>query len=294
LVGASTRSSRGLLGRAPSPALVLGGICSVQLGAAVATKLFHSIGPGGAVFLRLLTATVVLLAIWRPRLAGRTRAELGLAALFGLVLAGMNLSFYHAIQRIPLGVAVTIEFVGPLGVAVLGSRRRLDLVWVGLASVGILALLGGDPHRLDPLGIGLAVLAGVFWGIYIHVNARLGQAFSDGSGLALAMAVATVLAIPAGLIEAGSRLVSPHALVLGAAVGVLSSAIPYSFEMEALRRIATNVFGVLMSLEPAVAALIGFVVIGQSLGLREVAGIGLVVAASLGASQTATEPPLDG
>jgi inner membrane transporter RhtA len=226
----------------------------------------------------------VLLAIWRPRLRGRTRAELGLAALFGAVLAGMNLSFYHAIERIPLGVGVTIEFVGPLTVAVLGSRRRLDLLWVVLALGGILALLHGDTHSLNRLGVALALVAGALWGFYIVINARLGRAFADGSGLALAMCVATVLALPVGVAEAGARLISPHVLLLGAAVGMLSSAIPYSLELEALRRISTGVFGVLMSLEPAMAALAGFVVIGQSLGARELLGIGLVVVASFGAS----------
>ena len=284
----------GLLARAPSPVLVLGGITSVQIGSAIAAKqLFHHVGPGGAALLRLLTASLILLAIWRPRVAGRTRRELGLAALFGAVLAAMNLSFYHAIDRIPLGVAVTIEFVGPLGVAVLGSRRRLDLVWVGLAALGITALLHGDPHSLDPLGVGLALLAGILWGAYIHVNARLGRAFADGSGLALAMCVATLLALPVGAAEAGSQLFSPHVLLLGAVVGVLSSAIPYSFELEALRRIATNVFGVLMSLEPAMAALAGLIVIGQSLSSRQVVGIGFVIVASLGASWGAREPPID-
>jgi inner membrane transporter RhtA len=272
---------------------VLGGICSVQIGAAVATHLFHRIGPGGTAFLRLLAASIVLCVIWRPRIAGRTRRELGLVALFGAVLAGMNLTFYHAIDRIPLGVAVTIEFIGPLAVAVLGSRRRLDLVWAALALVGIIALLGGNTHGLNALGVCLAALAGLLWGAYIVVNARLGQAFSDASGLALAMAVGTVLAFPDGLAEAGSRLVTPHALLVGAAVGMLSSAIPYTFEHEALRRIATNVFGVLMSLEPGVAALAGFIVIGQSLGLRELVGIALVISASLGASRAAITAPID-
>jgi inner membrane transporter RhtA len=185
---------------------------------------------------------------------------------------------------------VTIEFVGPLTVAVVGSRRPLDLVWVALAVAGILALLHGDAHGLNTLGVVLALIAGSMWGVYILVNARVGQAFADGAGLALAMCVATLVALPFGVLEGGSKLLEPHALALGAVVGMLSSAIPYSFEMEALRRIATNVFGVLMSIEPAMAALAGLLVLGQRLSGRELLGIGLVVAASVGASRRAREP----
>jgi inner membrane transporter RhtA len=284
-------SRSGVLSRAPSPALVIGGIASVQIGAAVATKIFASVGPGGAVLLRLLTASIVLCALGRPAIMGRSRRQLALAALFGLVLAAMNMTFYHALQRIPLGIAVTLEFVGPLGVAVLGSRRRLDLLWAALAIAGILALTHGDPHRLDPLGVILALIAGGCWGAYILVNARLGQAFSDASGLALAMCLATILSLPVGIAEGGAHLLSPRSLALGAAVGILSSAIPYSMELEALRRIATHVFGVLMSLEPAVAALVGFILLSQGLSARELGGMGLVVAASVGASLAARRAP---
>jgi len=272
--------------------LVLGAIASVQIGSAVATTLFARIGPSGAVTLRLVSASLVLLVLFRPRFSGRSRRELMLALTFGFVLAAMNLAFYHAIQRIPLGVAVAIEFVGPLGVAVAGSRRRLDLVWAALAAVGILALLHGDVHGLDELGVLLALVAGCMWAAYIVVNARMGRAFEGGTGLALSMCVASVLVLPVGVAQGGAHLLEPHALLLGAAVGMLSSAVPYSFEMEALRRISTRVFGVLMSLEPAMAALAGFVVIGQSLSAREVAGIGLVVVASLGASRRTREPPI--
>jgi inner membrane transporter RhtA len=275
---------QGALARFPSSALVVGGIASVQFGAAIAATLFHRIGPGGAVLLRLATATVVLVAISRPRPRTLARRDLALAALFGLVLAGMNLTFYHAIQRIPLGVAVTIEFVGPLAVAVAGSRRRIDIAFVALAAGGILALTHGTSHGLDPLGVALAAIAGALWGCYILLNVRLGRAFADGSGLALAMCVATILALPVGVVEGGSRLLSPHALLLGAAVGMLSSAIPYSFELEALRRIATSLFGVLMSLEPALAALAGLLVLGQGLSGRELAGMAMVVVACGGAS----------
>lgn len=283
---------RDLLARAPSAGLVLGAIASVQFGSAIATTLFERVGPGGAVLLRLVSATIVLLALWRPRLRGRTRHELLLAVMFGVVLAGMNLSFYQALHRIPLGIAVTIEFVGPLVVAVSGSRRLVDLVWVGLAAVGILALTHGGAHGLNALGVGFALVAGCLWGGYILVNARVGQAFERGTGLALAMLVASVVVLPAGVIDGGTHLLEPQSLAVGAAVGMLSSAIPYSFELEALRRIAASVFGVLMSLEPAMAALAGFLVLGQGLSARALVGMALVVAASIGASRRAREAPV--
>jgi len=284
--------AQGVLSRTPSPALVLGAIASVQFGSALATTLFAQVGPAGAVLLRLVSASIVLLVIWRPRPRARTRSELLLAALFGLVLAGMNLAFYEAIQRIPLGIAVTIEFVGPLAVAITGSRRRLDLLWVALAAAGIVALMRGDAHALDPLGVALALAAGCLWGAYILINARVGKAFAGGTGLAIAMAVGSMVALPVGVAQGGAQLLAPHTLLLGAAIGMLSSAIPYTFEMEALRRIATNVFGVLMSLEPAMAALAGFLVIGQTLSSRELAGIALVVIASVGASSSARKAPI--
>jgi inner membrane transporter RhtA len=271
---------------------VVGGIASVQFGSAIGTELFRTIGPAGAVLLRLVFASVALVALWRPRLRGRSRHDLALVALFGLVLAGMNVSFYESLQRIPLGIAVTIEFVGPLAVALVGSRRKLDFVWVALAALGIVALMRGETHALNTVGVILALTAGCLWGIYIIVNARLGQAFADGSGLALAMCVGSVLALPVGVGEGGANLLHPHSLLLGAAVGMLSSAIPYTFELEALRRIAKAVFGVLMSLEPAMAALAGFIVIGQSLTARELAGIALVIAASFGASLRARQAPV--
>ena len=280
------------LARAPSGALVLGAIASVQIGSAIATKLFGQVGPSGAVLLRLLFASIVLLGVWRPRLHGRARRELGLAAVFGVVLALMNLSFYAAIDRIPLGIAVTIEFVGPLAVAVAGSRRPIDVLWIVLAAGGIVALTQGDAHGLNALGVAFAVLAGAFWAAYILLNARVGRAFERGTGLTVAMCIAALVALPFGVVDGGGHLLELRSLALGAGVGMLSSAIPYSFEQEALRRIAPSVFGVLMSLEPAVAALAGLIILGQSLGARAVAGIALVVIASVGASRRVREAPV--
>jgi inner membrane transporter RhtA len=282
-----------LLSRAPSSALVLSAIASVQFGSALAATLFSRVGPSGVVLLRLASATIILLAIWRPRLRGRSRQELLLAGGFGLVLAGMNLSFYGALHRIPLGIAVTIEFVGPLAVAVGGSRRRLDLLWVVLAAAGILALTRGGTQQISGLGVLLALTAGGLWGFYIILNARLGRVFESGTGLAVAMCVASVAALPLGVASGGSKLLEPYALAIGACVGMLSSAIPYSFENEALRRIPAGVFGVLMSLEPAMAALAGLIVLGQSLAARQLLGIALVVVASVGASRRTREAPVD-
>jgi inner membrane transporter RhtA len=264
----------------------------VQFGSALAATLFDRLGPGGAVLLRLLSASIVLVALWRPRLRRRTRRELLLAGVFGVVLAGMNLSFYQALDRIPLGIAVTIEFVGPLAVAISGSRQRIDLLWVGLAVGGILALTRGGTHGLDGLGIAFALLAGCFWAAYIILNARVGRVFERGTGLALSMCVAAVAALPFGLVDGRTHLLEPRLLALGAAVGMLSSAIPYSFELEALRRLAAPVFGVLMSLEPAMAAIAGLIVLGQGLGIRALVGIALVVIASIGASRRAREAPV--
>jgi inner membrane transporter RhtA len=277
----------------PPTLLVLAAVASVQFGAALGKTLFDEIGPGGAVFLRVLFAAIVLAAIWRPRLAGHDRRELGLAVLFGLVLAAMNLCFYASLDRIPLGIAVTFEFVGPLGVAVFGSRRPRDLLWVGLAAAGILLLSDFGGTDLDALGLGLALLAGGFWAAYILLSARVGRVFPGGAGLALAMVAATVTLAPVGVASAGTDLLVPSVLAVAAAVGVLSSAIPYALELEALRRMPVGVFGVLMSLEPAAGALAGLLLLGEQLAAREVVAVGLVVAASAGAAYGATLVPRD-
>jgi inner membrane transporter RhtA len=277
----------------PAMVLVLGAISSVQFGAALAKTLFDEIGAGGTVFVRVLFAALVLVLIWRPRVAGLGRREGLLAGLFGLTLAGMNLAFYSALDRIPLGITVTLEFVGPLGVAVAGSRGALDLLWVGLAAAGILLLSDFGTTDLDGLGVALALFAGCLWAAYILLSARVGQVFPGGSGLALAMVVAAVLLCPVGVADAGADLFVPWILAAGAAVAILSSVIPYSLELEALRRIPPGVFGVLMSLEPAVAALAGFVVLDEELVPRELVAILLVVAASAGAASGAKVAPRD-
>jgi inner membrane transporter RhtA len=251
------------------------------------------VGPGGAVFLRMMFAATVLMLIWRPRLSGHGRRDVVLILLFGASLAGMNATFYAALDRIPLGIAVTFEFVGPLGVALFGSRRRLDLVWVALAAAGILLLSDFGTTDLDGLGVALALIAGAFWAAYILLSARVGQAFPGGGGLALAMLVAVVPLAPLGIADGGADLLVVWVLAVGFAVAMLSSAIPYTLELEALRRLPAGVFGVLMSLEPAMAATAGFIALGEDLAAREVVAILLVVAASAGAARGANFAPRD-
>jgi inner membrane transporter RhtA len=276
--------------RATATGLVLCGIVSVQVGAAFATTLFDEVGPGGTVFLRIAFAALLLLAIWRPPLrlpAGAARRDV---VLLGVVLAGMNLSFYLALDRIPLGIAVTLEFVGPLGVAIAGSRRRFDLLWVALAAAGLILLAPIPGSDLDALGVAMALLAGAFWAGYIVLTARVGRALPGGGGLAIAMTIAALAVVPVGLADGGDALLDWELLAIGAAVAVLSSALPYSVELEALRRLPEGTFGVLMSLEPAVAATVGFVGLDQDLAAREVVAIGLVLVASAGALRAAGTP----
>jgi inner membrane transporter RhtA len=276
--------------RVPAITLVLGAIVSVQTGAAVATTLFDELGPTGTVMVRLGFAAIILVAIWRPSVAGMGGAQRRDVVLFGFALAGMNACFYLALDRVPLGIGVTLEFVGPLAVAFASSRHRLDLLWAGLAAAGIVLLSplpGGD---LDSLGCALALLAGGFWAAYIVLAERIGRSLPGGQGLALAMVVAGTLLLPIGIADAGAELLSPGLLAVGLTVAILSSAVPYSLELEALRRLPRGTFGVLMSLEPAVAATIGFVALDQGLAANEVLAIALVVAASAGALRTAPPP----
>jgi inner membrane transporter RhtA len=266
-----------------SGGIVLAAIVSVQSGAALVTTLFDRLQPEGAVLLRTLFAAIIVLAVWRPTVRGRTAADWRLVIAYGAALAAMNLSFYAGLDRVPLGIAVTFEFVGPLGVAIAGSRRRKDVLWVVLAAAGIALLSPGIGGSLDALGVAFVLLAGGFWAAYILLTARLGREFERGDGVALGMVISTVLLLPSGVAVGGSDLLDPGLLAIGLAVGLLSSAIPYSLELEALRRLPASTFGVLMSMEPAVAAIAGLVFLGQGLALRELLAIAFVVAASAGA-----------
>ncbi len=262
-------------------ALVVAAVSSLQFGAGFAVTLFDELGPAGAAFLRLAIAAVILVALWRPRVRGRPPRDLRLAAAFGITLGLMNLCIYEAMDRIPLGIAVTIEFWGPLAVAVAGSRRALDLLWVALAAAGILLLADPGGGSLDRTGIAFALAAGGLWAGYILLSAKTGQVWPGGTGLAIAMVFGALVTLPTGL---DADLLQPELLAAGVALALASSVIPYSFELEALRRLPARVFGVLMSLEPAVAALAGLVVLGQALDGVEWLAIAFVVVASAGAA----------
>lgn len=264
----------------------------MQFGAAIAATLFDDLGPAGTSALRVGLAALILAAVWRPRVRGVAREDLRLVFWLGLTLGVMNYAFYEALDRIPLGIAVTIEFAGPLGVAVALSRRRLDALWVALAAAGIVLLADPGGGSLDPTGLALVFVAAAAWAAYILLAHRAGERFTGGRGLALAMIVAALVPLGPGIAEAGADLLAPEFLAIGAAVALLSSVIPYSLEMEALRRMPRNVFGVMMSLEPGLAALAGFLILDQALGARELLAIGLVSAASIGA--TRATPPIDG
>lgn len=256
----------------------------MQSGAAEATRLFSRVGPAGAVTLRLVFAAVVLMAVVRPRLRGRRRTDVAVVAGFGVVLGAMNLSFYEAISRIPLGVAVTIEFVGPLAVAVAGSRRRADLGWAVLAAVGVALLAAAPTGHLDRAGILLALAAGGCWAGYIILNRETGRRSEGLDGLALAMVVAAVVVAPLGVASAGGALLRPTTAAAGLGVAVASSALPYALELVALRSVTPRAFGILLSLDPAVAALAGLLILGQHLGAREMVAIAAVVAANVGSN----------
>ncbi|WP_425567418.1 EamA family transporter [Salinactinospora qingdaonensis] len=269
----------------PPSWLVLIGILSVQFGAGVAKNLFGVLPPSAVVWLRLLTSALVLLALTRPRLVGRTRGDWLTVVGFGVALATMNYAIYQAFARIPLGIAVTIEFLGPLAVAVAGSRRRLDLLWVALAGGGVV-LLGRDEGAVTVAGVAFALLAAVAWAGYILLSAATGRRFSGASGLAIASAVGVVMIAPAGVAAGGTALLAPELLLVGVAVGLLSSVVPYTLELGALRRMPPRVFGILMSLEPAAAALMGLILLGEVLSLGQWLAVGCIVAASVGAARS--------
>jgi inner membrane transporter RhtA len=273
------------LGAIPPPAQVLVGIVSVQVGAAVAKQLFGAVGSVGTVALRLFFAAAVLLLIWRPSLR-MDRRTWAVVAGYGFVLGVMNLCFYLALAKIPLGIAVTIEFLGPLAVSIAGSRRWIDGLWALLAGAGVVLLTEGR-GELHLVGILFALAAGVCWGAYILLGSALGRHTSEGNGLAIGMAIAAMVAVPVGVVDSGTALLSPSVLILGLLVALLSSVVPYSLELEALRRIPPRVFGILMSLEPAVAALVGLFVLNESLRPLQWIAVLCVVGASVGATRTA-------
>ncbi|MEO9137521.1 MAG: EamA family transporter [Jatrophihabitans sp.] len=278
----------------PPQVLLLAAIGSVQFGAAFADTIFPTVGPAGVALLRVAITAVILLLVVRPSLRGRNRSDLVLVAAYGLTLAAMNWSFYEALARLPLGVAVTIEFTGPLALAVAGSRRLLDVLWVVLAGGGVvlLALHGGDAD-VHAAGVLLALVAASCWALYILLAKKVGKSFGALEALALGTAVGTFLVLPAGLVEGGAALLRPSVLASCLGVAMLSSLIPYTLELVALRRLSTAIFGLLMSLEPAVAALAGVIVLGESPTLVLGVALVMVATASIGATLVSRRPVID-
>ncbi|MCX5200508.1 EamA family transporter [Streptomyces sp. NBC_00237] len=273
-------------------ALVVAGGLSVQFGSALAVLIMPRTGALGVVTLRLAVAAVVMLLVCRPSVRGYTRRDWGTIVVFGVAMAGMNGLFYQAGDRIPLGAAVTLEVLGPLALSVFGSRQWSSVLWAGLALAGVALLGAAGFGGLDPVGAAFALSAGACWAAYIVFSAKTGRRFPQVDGLALAMAVAALLSLPLGVMEAGSKLLDPVTLGLGAAVALMSSVLPYTLELIALRRMPAPTFAVLMSLEPAIAAGAGFLILHQALSLVDALAIALVIGASVGAVRSQTRRAL--
>lgn len=264
--------------------LVLAAVLSVQFGGALAATLLPLIGIFGSVLLRILLAAIMLVALVRPRWRGRSRADWLTVTLFALALTSMNVTFYASLERLPIGVAVTIEFLGPLTLAAAMSRRWRDVGAVALAVVGVLLIsevLTVPWAQMDLVGIGLAAAAGGFWACYILLSGRTGARFEGLDGMAIALVIGSVAMLPLGLYGAGTSLLDGEVLLRGLGIALLSSAIPYSLELLALRRLSAGVFGILLSLEPAAAALAGLLVLGQTLAPAQLVGMVMVVCASI-------------
>ncbi|RRD51219.1 DMT family transporter [Arachnia propionica] len=282
-----------LLGRIPAVVLVLAAIVSVQLGSSLAKGLFTAAPPLVAAWLRVTGAALLLGVIVRPRLTGRTPAQWRLVIAHAVCLTGMNAVFYEAIRRIPVGMAVTFEFLGPLLVAILTTRRRSDWLWALLAAVGV-AMLGFSPEPLDPVGVVFALTAGGCWALYIMLTPRLAEQWEGFTGLATGMALGTVLLGPLAVLATpgfGPWYVHPSVWVMGLGLGLLSSALPYGLELRALERMPRSTFGILMALEPAAAALVAWGWLGESLGWHELAAMTMVIAASVGTVVSARRDP---
>jgi inner membrane transporter RhtA len=268
-------------------AAVVGSIVSLCVGTSFAKQLFPLIGPEGTTTLRVGFSALLLIAVWRPWRKRLTARAAGALALYGVTLGALNLLFYMALRTIPFGIAVAIEFAGPLTVATLSSRRPLDLVWIGFALLGLgqLLPLGGHIGTLDPEGVACAVGAALAWALYIVFGQRAGR-LRGPDAVAFGTAIASLVVMPFGVARAGTALLDPALLPLGLAVALLSSALPFSLEMYALQRLPRQSFGVLLSIEPAVAALAGLLMLGEALTPAQWLGIGCVVLASVGSATT--------
>ncbi|WP_329460274.1 EamA family transporter [Streptomyces sp. NBC_01497] len=281
--GGTPERSYGALG------LVLSGCVSVQFGGALAVSLMPRAGVLGIVALRLVLAALVLLVVCRPALRAHSRADWVTVLVFGTVMAAMNGFFYEAVDRIPLGAGVTLEVLGPLALSVIASRRLINFVWAGCALAGVFLLSGlggGGIGGLDPVGVAFGLAAAVMWATYILFSARTGRRFPQADGLALAMAFGALLALPFGIVDSGPAMLAPSTVGLALGVAVMSSVLPYTFELLALRRLPAATFAVLMSLEPAIAATAGFLILDQAVTAVDAVAIALVIGASIGAIRT--------
>ncbi|WP_293301286.1 EamA family transporter [Pedobacter sp. UBA4863] len=274
----------------PIPAVLLA-IVSVQGGAAIAKGIFPIMGPAGTVALRIGLSAIMLLAIHKPNFSKITTKQWKLVACYGLVLGAMNTAFYLSLSKIPLGLAVTLEFIGPLVLAISTSRKGLDLLWALLAALGIafIAPWSGNNNNIDLIGAALALLAGAFWTAYIVIGGKLSQVMDGGKAVSIGLLVASIVAIPAGIIEGNLLQLNFTTLLMGLGIALLSSAIPYTLEMNALKHIPAKTFSILMSLEPAVAAFCGLLFLHEQLSVYEWAAIALVVMASTGATLSKTK-----
>ena len=295
MAGATTAEAIAPGTRASGIGLAVAAMVTIQLGAALSDPLFDEISPAGVVALRLVLAALMLWPFARPRIRGRSREDLVAAVALGVCSGLLTLAFFEAISRIPLGVAVTIEFLGPLGVAFAGSRRARDVGWVLLAGAGVAMLTLGDGTG-EPLALAGVLLAGisaVCWAGYILLTKRVGARWPGLEGLSVSLIVAALVTLPFGAAGDGAGLLEPDILLASLGLALLIPLLPYVFELIALRRLPTGLFGVIMSLEPGFAALLGFLILGQSLAVSGVAAIAMVVVASAGAALTTREPALE-
>ena len=272
---------------------VLGSVTALGVGTSWAKQaLFPVVGAQGTTAVRVGLSALLMLRLWRPWRWRRSRADAHAVVLYGAALGAMNLMFYLSLQTLPFGLAVAIEFAGPLAVAIWSSRRAVDFVWVALAIVGLALLLplGLSGSTLDPLGVLYAVGAAVFWALYIVFGKRAGHLHA-GQSVSLGLLVAALVVVPVGVAHAGAALLSPSVLLVGVAVAAISSALPISLEMMALKRLPKEAFGIMISMEPAVAALLALALLGERLDTVQWLAIGCIVAASMGSAATARRLP---
>lgn len=271
----------------PPVSAVLLSIISVQCGAAIAKTLFPAIGSAGTASIRIGISAIILLLAYRPNLKQITANQWKIVVPYGLALGAMNLIFYMAIERIPIGLAVTLEFIGPLLVAIIGSKRLIDYCWVLLAAMGIVLIAPWSNDRIDLLGVVFALLAGALWAAYIVLGGKISKIMNGGQAVSTGMLFAAILILPFGLLENGLTNLTPKFLGMGVALALLSSAIPFTLEMKALGQLPPRTFSILMSLEPAAAAICAFIFLQESLSFYEILAVVCVVIASAGSTLTA-------